>query len=215
MTRTLIARGVLLALLLAPPGAAAAPQRAAPLLKQDSDTVAQVQAYLNSINTLQSKFLQNADNGATATGTIYLERPGHMRIVYDKPNPILMVATGGEIYYFDPKLSQLSQIDVKDTPAWFLLSDNVHLDGDVTVTGFEHGPNSIRLTMVETKDPDRGRLTVVLSEHPLQLQKWTVVDPQNKTVTVTLDDPHYGVSLAKNLFIWTDPRATEKREPGG
>jgi outer membrane lipoprotein-sorting protein len=204
---------VLLVALALPLAAAAAPPKPAALSKQDADAVAQVQSYLNGIKTLQSRFIQESDGGDTG-GTIALQRPGCMRIVYDQPTPILMVASGGEIYYWDPKLKQLSQVDVKDTPAWFLLSDSVRLGGDITVTGIERRADTIRLTMVETKDPDRGRVTVVLTERPMQLRKWTIVDGQNRTVTVTLDDPHYGVSLPASVCHWTDPRPTASHEPG-
>jgi hypothetical protein len=43
---------------------------------------------------------------------------------------------------------------------------------------------------------------VVMSERPLELRQWTVVDPQQKQVTVALEDPHYGVTLSPDLFVW-------------
>lgn len=175
----------------------------------------QIQAYLNGIQTLQSRFNQVAGDGSTASGTIYLERPGRLRLVYDPPSSVLIVATGGQINYYDPNLDQVSQIDVRETPAWFLLRPDIRLGGDITITGIEHGAGSIRLRLVETDNPEHGEVTLVLSEKPRQLRQWTVVDEQNKQVTVTLDDPQYGVALAPTLFEWSDPRPTSSREPGG
>ena len=203
-----------LALGLAPP-VHAAPPRAAALSVPDADEVQRIQTYLNGIQTLQSRFNQVAADGSTASGTIYLDRPGHLRLVYDPPSSILIVATGGQIYHYDPKLDQVSQIDVQETPAWFLLRGDIKLGGDITIVGIEHGADSLRLTLVETEQPEHGQVTLVLSEKPRQLRQWTVVDAQNKQVTVTLDDPRYGVALAAKLFQWTDPRPTSSREPGG
>jgi outer membrane lipoprotein-sorting protein len=191
--------------------AQAAPARPARLSPQDEAELARVQTYLNDIKTLQSRFQQFSGEGGTAAGTIYLQRPGKMRIVYDDPTPILIVADGREVYYWDKKLQELSQINVDETPAWFLLRPEIKLGGDVTVTGFEHAPGALRIAMTETKNPDQGSLTLVMSERPLELRQWTVIDAQQKPITVALEDPHYGGTLNPNLFIWTEQRSTSGR----
>lgn len=183
--------------------ARAAPARPAPLSAQDQAELMRVQSYLNDIKSLESRFEQFAADGSTATGTIYLQRPGKMRIVYDDPVPILIVSDGWAVYYWDKNLQQLSQIGVQDTPAWFLLRPQIQLTGDVTVTGFERKADALRIAMTETKNPDQGSLTVVMSDHPLELRQWTVIDAQRRPITVTLQDPRYGVALNPNLFIWT------------
>lgn len=199
--RLLLAAAPLLAALsLAPHLAHAA------LLPSDNADLLRVQDYLNNIHTLQSRFEQISDDGGIATGTIYLSRPGKMRVEYDPPVPILLVATEGRIWYYDKKLEQVSFFDLKDTPAWFLLQDNVRFGGDITVANLERGSAVLSVTLTETKNPDLGQATVVLSDHPLELRKWQILDAQGKNVTVTLDDPHYGVPLNPNLFYWTDPR---------
>jgi outer membrane lipoprotein-sorting protein len=189
----------------------AAPARPVRLSPQDEAELARVQAYLNEIKTLQSRFQQFSGEGSTAAGTIYLQRPGKMRIVYDDPSPILIVADGREVYYWDKKLQELSQINVDETPAWFLLRPEIRLNGDVTVTGFEHASGALRIAMTQTKNPDQGSLTLVMSERPLELRQWTVVDAQQRPITVALQDPHYGAQLNPNLFIWTEQRSTSGR----
>ena len=203
----LAAAPAMLALGLVPLGARAA------LPAGDSADLKRIQDYLNGIRTLQSRFEQITAEGGMATGTIYLSRPGKMRVVYDPPVPILLVATDGRIWYYDKKLEQISFFALKDTPAWFLLQDNVRFGGDLTVSHLERDPNLLRVTVSETKNPDLGQATLVLSDHPLQLRQWHLVDAQRKAVTVTLDDPHYGVALDPNLFYWTDPRPPEARNP--
>ncbi len=188
------------------PRARAALTQAAPLDPKAREQVQQAQAYLNSIRTLQSRFEQVADDGGLAYGTIYVSRPGRMRLVYDPPSPILIVATDGQIYYYDSKLQQVSRTYVTDTPAWFLLRDPITLTGDITLTAFKQAADTLRLTLVQTKTPDAGDVTIVLSEQPTQLRQWTVIDAQRKQVTVTLENPQFGIPLNPNLFYWTDPR---------
>lgn len=186
-----------------------APRHArAALTPADRPAVARVETYLNSIRTLVSRFDQVSGDGGTASGIIYLQRPGHMRIVYDKPNPIVIVATQGKVYYYDGKLDQVSFVDLDDTPAWFLLQEDVHLSGDVMVENLQNSPGAIRMTVTETKRAARGRVTLTFSDDPLQLRQWTIVDAQNKVVTVTLSDPHFGGSIDQRLFIWFDPHSS-------
>jgi outer membrane lipoprotein-sorting protein len=192
------------------PARAAAPQPAR-LSGEDQSEVQRIQQYLDGIRTVQSAFQQFSGEGNVATGTIYLERPGRMRIVYNDPVPILIVADGRTVYYWDKKLQELSQIRVEDTPAWFLLRPQIRLAGDVTITRFERGQNALRLAMTETKQPDLGSLILVLSDHPLELRQWTVNDAQQRPITVALEDPHYGVALSPALFQWTDQRSSVYR----
>lgn len=169
----------------------------------------QVQDYLNSIRTLSSRFEQASDNGGVAAGQLYLARPGGMRFEYDPPVPILLIADGRRIHYYDKDLHQLSELDVEDTPMAFLLRDVISLSGDVTVTAFEHRPGAIRLTVAPTGALDRDLVTLVLDDQPLALRQWTMINHQQKAVTLTLTDAHYGTPIDPSLFVWTDPRPAE------
>jgi outer membrane lipoprotein-sorting protein len=194
-------------------GCALLPHLAQAALSQaDQGDLKRVQDYMNNIHTLQSRFEQISNDGGVATGTLYLSRPGKMRVEYDPPVPILLVATDNRIWYYDKKLEQVSFFDLKDTPAWFLLQDNVSFGGDINVANLERDPAALRVTVTEAKNPSLGRATLVLSDKPLELKKWQIIDAQQKAVTVTLDDPHYGAPLNPSLFYWTDPRPPNARQ---
>ena len=185
---------------------AAAPPKPAALNPDQQADVERVQTYMNGIRTLASRFQQYSGEGGQATGQLWLARPGRMRFEYDPPVPLLLVANGKNIFYYDKELQQVSELRVEDTPAGFLLRDQIALSGDVTLTRFEHKPGAIRLTMVQSSEPGQGSATLVLDDKPLQLKQWTIVDPQQKEVTVVLTDPHYGAPVDEKLFYWTDPR---------
>jgi outer membrane lipoprotein-sorting protein len=83
---------------------AAAPPRAAALNPDQKADVDRVQSYLNGIRTLASRFQQYSGEGNHATGQLWLERPGRMRFEYDPPVPLLLVANGKNIFYYDKEL---------------------------------------------------------------------------------------------------------------
>lgn len=173
----------------------------------DRPEIAKAEDYLNGVRTLKARFLQIGPDGSTAEGTVYLSRPGKMRLEYDPPSPILVVADGSWLIYYDRKLGQVSYLGLDSTPAGILVKPDVKLDGDeLKVTGISHKPGVMDLTVVKRKDPGEGRITMVFSEAPFQLRQWQVVDAQGQATTVSLYEAQTGMALDKELFRFVDPR---------
>ncbi len=203
--RRLLALGAAATLSVALPGAAWPNTQRPELSPEDHADIARVEEYLNGIRTLRARFLQIADNGAAAEGTLYLLRPGKLRLEYDPPVPILMVANGRFLIHYDKELKAVTHLPINSTPAGLLVRDRIRLSGDVTATRVERGPGSLRVTLVQTEDPQAGRITLVFSERPFALSNWQVVDAQGNTTRVALIDPHAGIPLDPALFRFTDP----------
>jgi outer membrane lipoprotein-sorting protein len=179
--------------------ATAAPVPAA-LTAQDTLELQRIAAYLNGIRTMTARFQQTANNGGGSTGQLWVARPGRMRFEYDPPNPITLLADATNVYYWDKQLNQVSKYELRSTPAWFFLRDPISFGADVVVTRFERAGNMVRVTVVESAQPDSGSLTLVLNENPLALRQWIVVDQQRKTTSVTLSGLQFGMALDPKLF---------------
>ena len=171
----------------------------------DRAILAQVETYLNSVGTMRARFLQVSGTGAYAEGTAFLSRPGRMRLEYDPPSPLLIVADGRQIIYYDAKLEQTSYIGLEATPAGILLRSNIRLKDDVTVTDMQRVPGAVEVSLVQTKDPLAGELTLLFEERPFALKQWRVRDAQGQVVTVSLYDAESSLTLDPNLFKFTDP----------
>jgi outer membrane lipoprotein-sorting protein len=155
---------------------------------------------------------QYADNGSVAQGTLYVSRPGRMRLAYDPPSPVLLVADGTFVIYYDKRLQQVSYLPIGSTPAWFLLRDRISLGGGVRVTGFEHRGGVIRVTLVESEEPQAGSVTLTFTDQPLALRQWTVTDAQGHHTTVALSNVRIGGKIDPDLFVFNEPH---RKEPGG
>ena len=59
--------------------------------------------YFNRLKTFQANFRQFADDGSVASGILSIKKPGRLRIDYDKPEDLLILASGGQLAIFDPK----------------------------------------------------------------------------------------------------------------
>jgi outer membrane lipoprotein-sorting protein len=149
---------------------------------------------------LQAHFLQVAPDGQISQGTAWLDRPGRMRFQYDPPAPYLLVATHGTLFFNDSQLNQTSNIPLDRTPLGILLADHVNLSGDVTVTGIQRLPGQVQLSLVRTRSPGDGSLTLVFADDPLALRQWTIVDAQQRATRITLTDVRTGITPNPKLF---------------
>src|SRR6267142_4253453 len=198
------------AALLSPVARAAAPPVGVVLTPQDTADLQRVAAYLSSIRTMYARFQQVSAGGGTATGQLWMARPGRMRFEYDPPSAILLLADMFYVYYVDKELAEMSKVGLKSTPAWLLLRDPITFD-DLVVTRLERGANGLGVTVVDPAEPDNGSLTMLFTSQPAALRQWTIVDQQRKTTTVSLSDVQFGVALDPELFVYRDPFAAGRR----
>ncbi len=189
--------------------------RPATLTAQDRADLQRIEAYLNGVRALHSRFLQIAPNGGTSEGQAWLVRPGRLRFQYDPPSPFLLVGGNGLLVFHDAQLKQTSNIPLTSTPLGLLLQDNLRLSGDVTVTAVQRLPGQIQVSLVRTKSPQDGTLTLIFADAPLALQQWTVIDPQRQETRVKLYNVQLGGAYDSKLFQFVDPRFFQNNGGGG
>lgn len=170
------------------------------LTAQDQADLQRIQDYLNNLTTMRAKFQQYSERGGIGFGTMYLKRPGFIRIEYEPPSPMLIVSDSVSLHYYDPELDQINRVPVSSSPIWFLLKKKVVLGGDVTVTAFERAPNSFLVTIRQTDDAEEGKVMLEFGDKPLELRQWTVVDAKNQEVRIGLFNAQFGLDLDQQLF---------------
>jgi outer membrane lipoprotein-sorting protein len=171
---------------------------------QDNSVIA-AEKFLNSIRTLKAPFVQAASSGGYARGNLYIERPGNLRIDYDKPTSLQVYADGTWLFYIDEELKDVSQIPLAATPASFLVREKFSFTDGLTIQKVEKRNRSLRITVARRGEEDSGSLTLVLSEGADIFRGWTVTDPQGVKTTVTLLSPVLNQPIAKEVFVFTPP----------
>ena len=187
------------ALALVPPAAGAATD------ESDAATIERVEDYLNAITTLRAGFLQVAPDGTLSEGTLYIARPGRLRLEYAPPLMIVIVSDGYWLTYVDQQVGQVSQTPVNNTPAGVLVRDNVRFGDDIVVTAIERDAAVLRITLAKTGNEGGGSITLVFTEKPFDLRQWVVLDPQGLETRVTLFDAQRGVEMDPALFMAPPP----------
>jgi outer membrane lipoprotein-sorting protein len=171
------------------------------LSPQDRVLLGKIEQELNRRSTFQARIRQVDAAGKIETGTVWMKRPGRMRLVYDPPSPLLLVAAEGKVVFRDNQLDQTTVIPIDRTPLGLLLRAHISLSDDVTVTDFIRDGGLVQVTLVRTSAPGDGSLTLVFREKPLALVAWSVTDAQARQTRVTLSDIRSGVALPDSLFV--------------
>lgn len=174
--------------------------------------VQKIEAYLSDLETLRAHFVQLEPSGNMSTGNLYYARPDKMRLDYDDPNPVLIVANGWQTLYHDRKLDQATHLLTSHTPLAFLLEKEVELSGKVTITDYQDLGAEILLTLIQTDEPDLGSVQLAFAKTPLALQRWIVTDAQGLTTQIILERSEVDGAIDKKLFLLCDPDAVIKKE---
>ncbi len=170
--------------------------------------VPDVERYINSIRTLQARFVQSNPNGSVVQGTLYVSRPGRMRFEYDAPSQLKIVADGTQVTMWDPANRDFGQWPIGWTAASFLVKEPLQLSGDLTVQSTERtGDGLLALTLAQTRKPQEGKVIVRVTENPMQLRGWSIIDNRGNKVDVTLTNLQTGMQLASSLFKYDGPDA--------
>lgn len=172
----------------------------------DSEAVLdRIEAYLDSITSLESRFVQTNQDMTHLSGSFQLKRPHFLRFAYDDP-PTLIIARGERLVFRDGETGEITEGSVEGTPAQFLLRPQIQFGGDVRVAGMTRDEGFLAVTLELVDEPGTGSITLILAEDPLALEQWLVRDAQGVVTRITLVDPRFDVELDNSLFeIDSDP----------
>lgn len=168
--------------------------------------ITQAESYFATLKTAKARFVQTAPDGTQSRGNFYLARPGRLRFEYDPPLKDFVVADGLMIYFYDGQLKQQSNAPISQTLADFLLRKNMSLHGDLKVKKIMRAGGLLQMTVVQTKEPGAGSLTLGFRESPkFELKKWRVVDAQGSITETELFNTETGMVLPSSRFVYRDP----------
>ncbi len=201
--RTLFGAVLAGAIILFAQAAAPAAEKAV-LSPDDSAAVRRAVRYLNNITTFKARFIQVSSNGTYAEGEVIVKRPGKLRIDYDPPHPVLMIANGLTFLFYDRELKQASFLPLWETPLWFLIREEIVFSEKIRVIKVEQDRATLRIVLVDDGLPDAGEITLVFSDKPLVLKKWEIVDAQGTITQVSLVNPNFGVKIDPKTFDYRD-----------
>lgn len=174
----------------------------------DGEILAAVNAYLNDLRTLRSRFFQlalapNTGESHTAAGEMHMSRPGLLRFAYDPPqeDPDLIVSDGSVVYMRHAGLNCVEEISLRATPLQVLLKDDVDLARDADVTGLVASETGIVVTLRDVAGEMEYSLALLFSPMPYpELRAWAVTDEFGQMVETRLVEAVPGETFDRRMF---------------
>lgn len=181
--------------------------QAVALTDTEREAVIRAEDYLESVETLQADFIQQAESGATANGTLKMKRPGLIRFQYAPPAKILMVSDGTLVSFIDYEVGQLTQWPLFDTPLAHLVREELDLLNQTLVDEVAIEPGFVRFRLRNPNEPDQGWIRFHFSDTPMRLLGWDLSDAQGQVTTVALTNPVVNAELDRRAFDFETPKA--------
>ena len=167
-----------------------------------------VETAYNKIKTLKAEFAQfnSQTENDLQTGTLYMSRPGKMRLVYEKGSPLEFYAVNGYLIYHDKDLKEVSYFDLSQTPVNLILKKELKFsDPEFLVTNVQDILDEYKVTAVKKGAKELGSLTLTIDKEALLLKQWEIVDIQNIKSTVSLYNIKQNEPIDKKLFFFQNP----------
>jgi outer membrane lipoprotein carrier protein len=205
MTTARVRGAAFLALLLVPVAAFAA------------DSVARVDAYLASLQTLTATFVQIVQDKQgqvteRATGTLSISRPDRFRWDYREPYAQTIVADGKKLWLYDPDLEQVTVRSLEHglgaTPA-MLLSGSGKVADAFSAGPVEQRKNWTWCRLVpKQKGSDFERVSLGFDGRN-ELAAMELVDKLGQTTTIEFSLLKRGAALDDALFRFVPPQGAD------
>ncbi|ADZ68580.1 outer membrane lipoprotein carrier protein LolA [Polymorphum gilvum] len=159
---------------------------AATLSGEQQKTLADVNAYFNSVKTMHGDFVQFGPEGDQVEGKFYLARPGKIRFYYSPPAQLDIIADGKSVSVKDRKMATQDIWPLSETPLRFLLADNIDLTKDTKVVGVMAEPDLVTVVIEDKTTFNSGKLTLIFDARTYELKQWTVTDAQGYDTSVAV-----------------------------
>jgi outer membrane lipoprotein carrier protein len=177
---------------------------------------ARVERYLAGLSTWSADFDQtisdaNGKTLRTASGHLYLQRPGKFRWDYQKPAEQLVLADGSRLWFYDKELQQANVRDMDatlaSTPAT-LLAGGAALGDQFQISALpaEQGLEWFQL-MPKHGDTDFQAVRVGFAKG--ELARMLLADKLNQVTTLKFSAARRNTALPADLFTFTPPAGVD------
>lgn len=178
-------------------------------------------AFFSQVKTLRADFIQyrTDQNGRVmqeSKGVLLLQKPGKVRLEYNKPYKQLYVADGEKLWSYDPDLEQaiVKPMDstIGDTPI-LLLSGRSDLKKSFRIHEVEEGKDRQDLDWVQLtpkrKDSNFTQVRIAFTRTNRELRIMQLVDALGNSTFMEFHNVERNITPAYGAFRFTPPKGVD------
>jgi outer membrane lipoprotein carrier protein len=176
----------------------------------------EVEKYLSGVQSWSADFAQTIDDGhsnvvRSASGKLYLQKPGKFRWDYVQPSEQVILADGKQIWFYDKDLQQANvrdmDVSLASTPA-VLLSGGATVSSQFNVSSLPK-KGGLDWYQLVPKHQDTDFQVVRIGFAKGQLASMFLADKLNQITQVTFSNPKSNEKLAPELFTFVPPAGVD------
>jgi outer membrane lipoprotein-sorting protein len=152
-----------------------------PFNPQEQAALGGINAYLNSFQLMEGKFIQISPDGRQAEGIFFINRPGRVRFHYNPPSQLDITASNGSVAVRDRRLGTQDLYPLSKTPLRYLLAESINLFQPGLVDGVTIDNDQISVVIVEKSNLVSGQIRMTFDAANFQLLRWVVTDAAGDT----------------------------------
>ena len=171
------------------------------LASAEKFSLVELSNYFNTFDTFQADFHQWSDNGSVASGVILIKKPVRLRIDYERPEDLLIVASGGQLAIFDPKGDpEPTSFPLNVTPFSIVLKSQINLVGSSNILSHDYNHGETSLSLFDPKYPERGHIKLIFSGETPILDRWLIQDESGNITLMSIERYEENISLGEMQF---------------
>ena len=168
-------------------------------------------AALIGVTTMTARFSQTGGDGRrNRRASSMCSAPASSGSSTISPQRIEVVSDGSTVLVRDRKLNTSDPYPISQTPLKFLLDTKIDLRQEATITGVSSQPGGVRIAIEDhTTLGGSSKITLGFDPDVTTLKRWTVLDPQGYTTTVTLSNIEKNKPIDPHIFMLNYMRPVE------
>lgn len=173
-----------------------------PLKKMFAKDIKEAEDYLNSFNTLTALFKQSNAKGEISHGKLFISKPAKIRCEYYNPSPVLLIANGNKIIYYDKELDEVSYTSSDINALKLLSSDNINLT-NANVVEFEKENHFLTIGIQDlSKELNQDVKIIFKFTYPkIELKQMSILTEDNE-INMVFEKMIYNQILRRELFTF-------------
>jgi outer membrane lipoprotein-sorting protein len=157
--------------------------------------------YINNIKTLEANFEQINNDNSVSTGSLFIKKPGKLRMKYEEPNESIVLVSSGFVTIIDPKSNAPPQnFALENSPFRVLLFSDLSLEMVNMGINYNSEKSKTILTVKDLENQNEGYIEMTFTDNPIVLEQWLLVNSMEEKIIVKLTNVSLGGNMSNTSF---------------
>jgi outer membrane lipoprotein-sorting protein len=157
--------------------------------------------YINNIKTLEANFEQINNDNSVSTGSLFIKKPGKLRMKYEEPNESIVLVSSGFVTIIDLKSNAPPQnFALENSPFRVLLFSDLSLEMVNMGINYNSEKSKTILTVKDLENQNEGYIEMTFTDNPIVLEQWLLVNSMEEKIIVKLTNVSLGGNMSNTSF---------------